>query len=194
MRRHIHELMAPYDNKRFFETSHYRVGTDIPPLALHAFAAAPHLVKLLYGGRNHGGLVGEDARLEVAVAVALHAHAGSCEIRGADIGGGTVEYHDFEVHTRAEAPFQFAPEPRVFVEVRTEVFARLLGVQQPNLHSAFRQLVKHRKERHRLPSTLNVQIFQVRGGNPQVMPDLFNKAKGLWCNGRCRGCRWSYSM
>lgn len=23
MRRHIHELMAPYDNKRFFETSHY---------------------------------------------------------------------------------------------------------------------------------------------------------------------------
>ena len=129
------------------------------------------------GGIHQRRLVGEDARLEVAVAVALHAHAGSREVRGADIGGGTVEYHDFEVDARAEAPFQFAPEPRVFVEVRTEVFARLLGVQQPNLHATSCQLVKHRKERHRLPSTLNVQILQVRGGNPQVMPDLFAKRK-----------------
>lgn len=43
MRRHIHELMAPYDNKRFFETSHHRIRTHAPPLALPAFAAAPHL-------------------------------------------------------------------------------------------------------------------------------------------------------
>jgi len=50
----------------------YRVWADIAPLALGALASAPHLVKLLNGSRHDGGLIGEDARLEVAAAVPIH--------------------------------------------------------------------------------------------------------------------------
>ena len=82
------------------------------------------------GGIHKRRIIGEDAGLEVAVVVAFHADVSTSEVGGTYVGGGAVEYHYLEMHSRTESPFQPAPQLRIFVEILAEVLTRLFGVQQ----------------------------------------------------------------
>ena len=96
--------------------------------ALVTSSALPYVVEVVGGSIHQRQVVGEDASLEVAVAFAFHAYAGTCEVGGADVGGSAVENHYFEMHPRAESPLQFAPQAWILVEILTEVLAQFFGV------------------------------------------------------------------
>ena len=59
--------------------------------ALVTSSALPYAVEVVGGGIHQRRVVGEDASLEVAVAFAFHAYAGTCEVGGTDVGGSTVK-------------------------------------------------------------------------------------------------------
>ena len=59
--------------------------------ALVTSSALPDAVEVVGGGIDQLGIVGEDAGFEVAVVVAFHADAGTCEVGGTDVGGSTVK-------------------------------------------------------------------------------------------------------
>ena len=85
---------------------HNRIRAHVAALAFLALAAAPHLVELLAGGGHEGGVIGEDARFEVAAAGRLHAHARAGEVGAAHVADLLVDDDDFEVDARAEGAFQ----------------------------------------------------------------------------------------
>lgn len=82
------------------------VGAVLATAAAGAVFSAPHAVELLTGSINQCLVVGEDSRLEVAAAAALHAYAGSCQVGGADVGCIEVEYKHFEMDSQAKHPLQ----------------------------------------------------------------------------------------
>ena len=100
----------------------------------------PDVVEVVGGGIDQLGVVGEDTGLEVAVVVAFHTHAGAREVGGADVGGGAVENHYFEMHPWAESPLQTAPQPRILVEILAEILSWLFGMQQPHIDTPFSSL------------------------------------------------------
>ena len=142
------------------------IPTEVFPLAFGTVGSLPDAVEMVGGGIDQQWLVGEDAGLEVAVVVAFHTYAGTCEVGGADIGYRAVENHYLEMHPWAESPFQPAPQPRILVEILAEVFARFFGVQQPHLDTTLQQLVENREERHHILATADIQVFEVGGTNP----------------------------
>ena len=147
--------------------------------ALGTSSALPDTVEVVGGGIHQRWFVGEDFGLEVAVVVAFHAYAGTCEVGGADVGFRAVENHYLEMHPWAESPLQPAPQPRIFVEVLAEVLARFFGVQQTNVDTALEQLVENREERHYIPSSLHIQVLQVGCTNPQIVLDFLTKCQHL---------------
>ncbi len=64
----------------------------------------PDAVEVVGGGIRQRRVVGEDTGLEVAVVVAFHAYAGTCEVGGADVGFRAVENHYLEMHSWAKPP------------------------------------------------------------------------------------------
>lgn len=131
------------------------IPAKILPFAVLTAMALPDAVKVVGGGIYQLRIIGEDAGLEVAVVVAFHADAGTCEVGGADVSGGAVEYHYLEMHSRAESPLQSTPQSRILVEILAEVLSRLFGMKQSHIDTTFQQFVEHRQERHqsRPPST-----------------------------------------
>lgn len=156
----------------------------------------PNPVEVVGGGIDQGGLVGEDARLEVARRRALHSHPGAGQVGRADVGQRAVENQNLEMHTRTEAALQrigltlsverrcrAAPQTLETVEILAEILARLLGVQQAHLDAAAQQAVDDRKERPGAvgpraqaaaapprPSTKgDIKVLQVGRANPQVV-------------------------
>jgi hypothetical protein len=73
--------------------------------ALGTSSTLPDGVEVVGGGIDQLGVVGEDTGLEVAVVVAFHTYAGTCEVGGADVGGSTVKNHYLEMHSWAEPLF-----------------------------------------------------------------------------------------
>ncbi len=118
------------------------IPAKILPFAVLTAMALPDGVEMVGGGIDQLGVVGEDTGLEVAVVVAFHTYAGTCEVGGADIGYRAVENHYLEMHPWAKSPFQPAPQPRILVEVLAEVLTWLFGVQQPHIDTALEQLVE----------------------------------------------------
>ena len=103
--------------------------------AAGAVTASPNAVKLLHGGINQGGVVGEDSGLEVASVAALHPYSGSCEIGRPDVGGGEVKNQNLEMHARAQHPLKSLAEDGVSVEVLPEGLTGFLGVYKSNLNA-----------------------------------------------------------
>ncbi len=132
------------------------ISTEILPLAGFAVMPLPDGVEVIGGGIDQRRIVGEDAGLEVAVAFAFHADAGTCEVGRANVGGSAVENHYLEMHPWAEPPFQPAPQPRILVEILAEVLTWFFGVQQPHIYTSFQQLIQHRQERHHVPTSLHI--------------------------------------
>ena len=131
----------------------------------------PHAVELLDGLRYEGGVVGEDARLEVAGVGSLHADARARKICAAEIDRVAVEDQHLEVHPRTEHPLQPLDERRVLVEILAEGWSRLLGVDEAHLHAFAHQLCQHREKRLRVGTHLHVEVFDVGGADPQRLPD-----------------------
>ncbi len=149
----------------------YRVGAVLAAFAGFAVQSHPHAVELLDGLRHEGGVVGEDARLEVAGVLALHADARAGEVGAADIHLLTVEHQQFEVDTRTECPFHPFDERRVLVEILAEGGTGFLGVDEAHLHALPHQLRQHREKRLRAGTHLHVEVFDVGSTNPQRLPD-----------------------
>ena len=146
---------------------HNWIWTDVAALAFLALAAAPHLVELLASGGHEGGVIGEDAGLEVAAAGRLHAHARAGEVGAAHVADHLVDDDDFEVYARAEGAFQQLGEARVAVEVGAEVRPRLLGVDEPHLHALAEQFRQHPEERFFCAALQHVQVLDVGGADLQ---------------------------
>ena len=157
--------------------SNNRIRTHITPLALLALAAAPHLVELLDGGGHEGGLVGENAGLEVAATGRLHAHARAREVGTAHVADFLVNDDNLEVYPRTEGAFQQLGEARVAVEVGAEVRPRFLGVYEPHLHALAEHLRQHPEEWLLGFPLQHVQVFDVGGTDPQRVLGLHCKVK-----------------
>ncbi len=149
----------------------YRVGAELAAFAGFAVQSHPHAVELLDGLRHEGGVVGEDARLEVAGVLALHADARAGEVGATDIHFLAVEHQQFEVDTRTECPFHPFDERRVLVEILAEGGTGFLGVDEAHLHALPHQLRQHCEERLRTGPHLHVEVFDVGGTDPQRLPD-----------------------
>ena len=149
----------------------YRVGAELAAFAGFAVQSHPHAVELLDGLRHEGGFVGEDARLEIAGVLALHADARTGEVGAADIHLLTVEHQQLEVDARTERPFHPLDERRVLVEILAEGGTGFLGVDEAHLHAFAHQLSQHREERLRAGTHLHVEVFDVGGADPQRLPD-----------------------
>ena len=156
---------------------HNWIWTDVAALAFLALAAAPHFVELLAGGGHEGGVVGEDAGLEVAAAGRLHAHARAGEVGAAHVADGLVDDDDLEMDARAKGTFQQLGETRVAVEVGAEVRPRFLGVDEPHLHALAEQFGQHPEKRLFSFSLKHVQVFDVGGANPQRVLGLHREVK-----------------
>ena len=68
--------------------------------------ADPHIIKLLHGLFDDLWLIGQDARLEVALVAALHADACPREVRAADVHFLAVKDQHLEVYPGTKHPFQ----------------------------------------------------------------------------------------
>ena len=143
--------------------------------ALGTSMALPGAVEVVGGGIYQLRFVGEDAGLEIAVVVAFHTHASARKVGGADVGGGAVENHYLEMHSRTESSFQPAPQPRILVEILAEVLAWFFGMKQPHIDTPFQQLVEHRQKRHHILAAADIEVFEVGGANPQVVLDFLTK-------------------
>ena len=157
--------------------SHNRVGAHVAALALLALAAAPHLVELLDGGGHEGGVIGEDARLEVAAERRLHAHARAGEVGTAHVADRLVDDDDFEMDARAKGTFQQLGEARVAVEVGAEVRPGLLGMDEPHLHALAEQFGQHPEEWFLGLALRHVQVLDVGGADPQRLFGLHREVK-----------------
>ena len=80
--------------------SHDGVGAEIFAFTRFAVSAYPHVIKLRHGMFNDNGVIGEDARLEVALIGGFHTDSSPCEVGAADIYLFTVKYHHLEMDSR----------------------------------------------------------------------------------------------
>ena len=65
---------------------------------------SPDGVELLDERIDEGGVVGENAVLEIALLLRLRAHAGAGQVGRAEVRLHAVDDDAFETHTRAEPP------------------------------------------------------------------------------------------
>ena len=86
-------------------------------------------------GIDQREVIGQNSRLEVALAVGFHTDTRTRKVCRADIGHLAIENHYLEMDSRAELALQLLIESRLLIEIRTEIRSRLLGVQQPYLHT-----------------------------------------------------------
>lgn len=155
------------------------ISTEILPLAFGTVGSLPDGVEVVGCGIDQRWFVGENTGLEVAVVVALHTHAGTCEVGGADIGYSAVENHYLEMHPWTESPLQSTPQSWILVEILAEILSWLFGMKQAHFDTPFQQFVEHRQKRHHVPSTLHIQVLQVGSTNPQIVLDLLTKCQHL---------------
>ena len=131
----------------------------------------PNIIELVHGLLNQLWIVGEDAGLEVAGAVAFHADACAGEVGAADICHLAIENKNLEMYSRTKHPFQAIKQGRIFVEVLTERWTRLLGMNESHLNAFFDELCQNGQEGLRLRADLDIQVLDVGGANPKAALD-----------------------
>ncbi len=150
------------------------VGAEFFSFAWGAVGASPDVVELLHDFGDDVLVIGDNAGLEVSLVLALGAHAGAGEIGAAGIGEIAVHDHGLEMHPRAQDSLHALYQVRVFVEIVSKGWARLLGVQQPYLHAPAHQIGKDLKKRHPPAALVHVKVFQIRGCYPDELAGLWN--------------------
>ena len=149
------------------------VAAMFPSAAVVAVFTAPDEVELLDERLDEGWVVGEDAVLEVALALRLRAHAGAGEVGAAEVGLYAIHDDALEVDARAEHPLHPAPQAGIAVKVLAPVRPRLLRVDEPHLDPAPHHPRQHLQERHHVPpSRFDIHVLDVGGRNPQPLPHL----------------------
>ena len=148
-------------------TSRYRIRTELPPFASFAMFANPHVVELVHRLLHDFGVIGEDARLEVSLAIGFHADARTGEVRAADIDLLAVEDYQLEVDTRTKHSFQPIEQDGILVEVFSESWTRLFRMNETNLNTTPYQLGDEREERFLLLAHLHVKVLDVGGADPE---------------------------
>lgn len=96
----------------FFSKKTHRISRAMraaASAARRAVAACPHIVELLHGLLDNLWVIGQDARLEVALIAALHVDARPREVGAADIDLLAVKDQHLEVHPGTQHPL---PTPR----------------------------------------------------------------------------------
>ena len=149
------------------DTSHYRIRTELPPFAGFAVFADPYIVELVHRLFHDFGLIGEDARFEVALAVGFHADARTRKIRTSDINLMTVEDQHFEVNTGAKHPLQSVEKHRVIIEVFSESRTWFFRMNKANLYATLYQLCNEREKRFLLFAHLHVEILDIGSADPE---------------------------
>ena len=96
--------------------------------ASFAVLSRPNRVEMVGSGIYLHKVIGQDSRLEVALAVGLHTNACTCKVCRADIGHLAIKNHHLEMDSRAEPALQLLYESRVLIKIRTEIRSRLFGV------------------------------------------------------------------
>ena len=80
--------------------------------AVAAEVASPDGIELFDEWIDECGIVGQNAVLEVALALRLRTHPRTSEIRRAEVRLHAIHDDALEMHTRAEHPFHCRPECR----------------------------------------------------------------------------------
>ena len=123
--------------------------------------ANPNRIELVHGLLDQFGVVGEDSGLEVARAFTFHANACTSEVGTADIGHLAVEDQHLEMYPWTECPFKTIEQSWIFVEVFTEGWPWLLGMNEPDFDTFINKLSQDRKERLLLCVDLDIKVFDV---------------------------------
>ena len=108
-------------------------------LAAATFAAegpSPDGIELLDERIDEGGIVGEYAVLEVALAHGLCAHARAGEIRRAEVRLDAIHDDALEMDTRTKHPFHRSPKRRIAVEIIPPIRPRVFRMNKPHLNPA----------------------------------------------------------
>ena len=105
-----------------------------------AVAANPDVVELGHGLLNQGGVICEDASFEITGVLPFHADACTGEISATDVGKLAIEYQHLEMDSWAEHTLKAIEQSRVFVEILTESWAGLLGVNETDFDTFFDEL------------------------------------------------------
>ena len=71
------------------------------------------------------------------------------------------------MHSRAKDPLQSGEEYGISVKVFTEVLARLLCVNQPNINATAYQLGENSQERSRFSADLDILVLDVSRAYPE---------------------------
>ena len=129
------------------------VWAEVLAFAGFAMLAHPNVIKLLHGLLDDLWNIGQDARLKVALIVALHADAGTREVSAADVHLLAVKNQHLEVNPGAQHPFQPVLQHGIPVKVLPEVRPRLLSMNQPHLNTSPNQQSDNRQERGEVPSS-----------------------------------------
>ena len=126
----------------------------------------PERIELFDGGFDDLRVVGEDSRFEIAAQRTFHADAGSCQVCRADVGGFQIEYHHFEVYSRAHDAFQICRKNAVAVEIFAEVRAGFFGVDESHADTALEECRQLAEQRNRFTILFYIDVLDVGGSDP----------------------------
>ena len=119
-------------------------------------------------------VLGDEAELEVALVVALHAEAGAGEVGRAEVEPGAVDDDGLHVHARALLHLQAAFDQRgVAIEGGAEAARGQLGVEQAQLDAAGVQVGEGVDDGADAAAAeagaLDEQLLDVGGGDPDAL-------------------------
>lgn len=86
---------------RLFSSLNHRVGAELLAAAGFALEARPHGVELVHSSLHQGRVFGQDTRLKVAGAAAIHPQTGAGQVGAAYVGQFEVEDDNLEMHPGA---------------------------------------------------------------------------------------------
>ena len=115
------------------------IAAEFLATAFFAMRTHPERIELLDGGFDDLRVVGEDSRFEIAAQGTFHADASACQVCRADVGGFQIEYHHFEVYSRAHDAFQVCRKNAVAVEIFAEVRAGFFCMNEPHAHATLEE-------------------------------------------------------
>ena len=145
------------------------VWTELSALAGFAMLAHPYFIELGHGTIDDFGVIGQDARLEVAFVADFHANAGTSEISTTYINLLPIEHKHLEMNTRTKHTLQAVIQHWVLVKILPKVQTRFFCMNEPYLHATPNELSNKSQNRLLLFAHLDINVFYVSRSNPKSM-------------------------
>ena len=134
----------------------------------------PDLIKLVHRLLYDVRIISQNAGLEVTSAISLHADASTSEIGTPNLRLSVIKDHHLEMNPWTKHSLQPIIQNREPVKVLSEVWPRLLGMNQPHSHTFLNQLSQHLQERLLSLPILDIQILDISRPNPQRLLHMQN--------------------